>query len=409
MSLPPPPRYGTVSLAEVAPSLLTALGWPIRPPRQANPAGRRPPPGEGPAGPGLAAGDVLGLGPARKVCLVLLDGLGAHLLDAHRTAAPFLDAHRRGDLDAAFPTTTVTSLATLTTGRPAGEHGMVGPTVRITGSDRPANLLTWRLSGVGPTVELEEILVPEVVQPHPTVFEVATAAGLRPVVLGPGEHARSGLSRALVRAADHRPVSGARELVRIAAATLRERGRRFVYAYHGALDQIGHARGCAHPRWRRALTEADRMVAALSRRLPAGTLLVVTADHGMVDVGTDELVDVTDHHGLREGVRLLAGEPRCRHVHARPGAAGHVLAAWRELVGERMWVVSREQAIAAGWFGPRVVPAARRWIGDVVAVARTPVGIVDKRHDPSHREMTGHHGALTDAERLVPLVVVPPR
>ncbi len=49
---------------------------------------------------------------------------------------------------------------------------------------------------------------------------------------------------------------------------------------------------------------------------------------------------------------MLAGEPRARYVHAAPGAAADVLATWRETLGDRAWVVGRDEAVAAGVFGP---------------------------------------------------------
>jgi hypothetical protein len=105
-------------------------------------------------------------------------------------------------------------------------------------------------------------------------------------------------------------------------------------------------------------------------------------------------------------VRLIAGEPRARHVYTRPGAEKEVLATWREKLGDRMWVLSREEAISLGWFGPTVSDAARERIGDVLAAAYGPVGIVQPSVFSVEAMLIGHHGSLTEAEQLVPLVSV---
>jgi hypothetical protein len=135
--------------------------------------------------------------------------------------------------------------------------------------------------------------------------------------------------------------------------------------------------------------------------------MIVTGDHGMVEVLDEQKVEMGSHPELQEGVRLIAGEPRARYVYARPGAEADVLAAWDEVLGDRMWVVSREQAIGDGWFGPGVPDRVRPRIGDVIAAAREPVAVVQRESDGLMAALIGHHGSLTPAEQLVPLIVVP--
>ena len=106
--------------------------------------------------------------------------------------------------------------------------------------------------------------------------------------------------------------------------------------------------------------------------------MIVTGDHGMVEVLDEQKVDLGSHPELMEGVRMIAGEPRARYVYARPGAEDDVLAAWKDELSDRMWVVSREQAIADGWFGPGVPDRVRPRIGDVIAAAREPVAVVQR-------------------------------
>jgi uncharacterized protein (DUF2235 family) len=125
----------------------------------------------------------------------------------------------------------------------------------------------------------------------------------------------------------------------------------------------------------------------------------------MVDLSPSQRLDVADHPELKKGVRLLAGEARARYVYAMPGAEADVLATWRERLGNQMWVWSREQAIATGAFGPVVTAAAAERIGDVVAAAHVPIGIVERDVDPAQARLVGHHGSLTAAEQLVPLLV----
>ena len=164
-------------------------------------------------------------------------------------------------------------------------------------------------------------------------------------------------------------------LVAQAADALRGADRALVTVYHGQLDGTGHTFGASSDAWRYHLGHVDKLAEQLAAALPAGTPLYVTADHGMVDVGPDDRIDVDPLPALREGVALLGGEPRARHVYAEPGAAADVLAAWAEVIGDRAWVLPRDEAIGAGWFGP-VPDALAARIGDVVAAPAGPFAIV---------------------------------
>ena len=93
-------------------------------------------------------------------------------------------------------------------------------------------------------------------------------------------------------------------------------------------------------------------------------------------------------------------------LRAVPGAAADVLAVWREVLGDRMWVAGRDEAVAAGWFGPGVEPRVLGRIGDVVAAARDDIGIVATRSEPNETRMTGLHGSMAPVDQLVPLLEV---
>ncbi|MQA16302.1 MAG: alkaline phosphatase family protein [Pseudonocardiaceae bacterium] len=376
MSEPLLPRYGARSLPEVVPSLLAALG--------------------------VGGPNPLDVEPARSVCLLLLDGLGAELLGEHAAEAPVLASLAAGSepLTAGFPATTAASIASLGTGRPPGEHGITGYTFAAPGGVL-LNALTWCSHGDGAdAVDLRERAVPEQVQPYDTALQRAAGAGLDVRVLAPRVQRGSGLSRAALRGGDFRAVHALGDLAVGVLSALDGRG--FCYAYHGDLDLVGHLYGPGSPAWRLQLAHVDHLVASIVQRLPAGALLAVVADHGMVAL--DDPIDADAEPALREGVRGLAGDVRARHVYADPGAAADVLAAWSELLGDRAWVVSRDEAVAAGWFGPVDRRVAER-IGDAVVAARGGFGVLRRVAEPRESKMVGHHGSLTSAEQLVPFLL----
>ena len=378
---PPLPRYGEASLAEVAPSLLAALDVP----------GFRNP---------------LGVEPLRRACLLVVDGLGWELLLANRRAAPVLAAaaERGRPVTTGFPATTASSLASIGTGLAPGRHGLVGYTIALPGMERAFNCLRWSPYGLGGAKDLRDRVVPERIQPEPTAFEAAEADGVEVTLVGAGEYAASGFTRAALRGGGYWRTHSLGDQ---AAGALRGlgRGRRsLVYLYHPDLDRTGHVRGAGSEAWRMELAHVDRLVGQIAERLGGDAALFVTGDHGMVDLRPEQLVDLADRPELADGVRLLSGEARARHVHTRKGAAADVLAAWRGLLGHEMWVVGGEEAVAAGWFGPDVSDDARARIGDVVAAASGPIGVVQREVDPTQAALTGHHGSMTPAEQLVPFL-----
>ncbi len=373
------PRYGTRSLGELVPSLLRSLGV----------AGFANP---------------LAIEPAARVCLLLVDGLGWELLRANPGAAPFLNSIAQEPLTTGFPATTAASLSSLGIGVPPGEHGLVGYTMALPGYDRAFNTLTWSLYGVGPRVDLVNEVVPEAFQPIPTLAERAAAAGVRIHHLGPAFHEWSGLTRAIGRG-ERFHAADSLEAVAEGALRLLDAPRAFVFGYHPRLDAAGHVRGVASQAWKDELVAVDHAVRLMAEQLPSDSLLVITGDHGMVDLRPEERLDLADHPDLAAGVRILGGEARARYVGTEPGATADVLSAWRSKLGDRMWIWTPEEAIATGIFGPRVSDRARERIGDIVAAAHGRVGIVERNVDPAQARLNGHHGSLTAAEQLVPLLV----
>jgi hypothetical protein len=368
------PSYGESSLADLSASILASLT-------------------------DDAAANVLGLPETGRVCLLLIDGLGVELLRGHQAAAPFLAelAFNSRQLTAGAPSTTVTSIASVGTGLAPAVHGMLGYQVAIPGTGRLLNGLHW-----------PEDIDPGAWQPRPTIFERASESGVTAVHVASGAFRNSGLTRAALRGAEYRDANSLGALAALACDALGESDRALVCAYHGDLDGCGHGYGVSSLAWVNQLAHVDRLAEQIAANLPYGTVMYVSADHGMVNVGADERIDL-DAEGtpLRDGVALLGGEPRFRHVYTQQGAAEDVLATWREVLGERAWVLSREEAIKEGWFGPVDTPvsdaiAAR--IGDVVAACTGTWALVATKAEPLESSLVGMHGSLTSAEQLVPML-----
>ncbi|MEU2924084.1 nucleotide pyrophosphatase/phosphodiesterase family protein [Streptomyces sp. NPDC007251] len=376
----PLPEYGSGSLADLLPTVAAGMGVP-----------------------GMTA-TIPELTAADRVCVLLIDGLGWEQLRAHADEAPFLTSllgtSRGGTgrpLTAGYPATTAVSLASVGTGLPPGLHGLPGYAVRNPATGELMNQLRWQ-----PYTD------PRAWQPYPTVFELAHRAGVHAAQVTSPIFEHTPLTRiALSGGSFHGRLSG-EERMDLAAEQLAAGDRSLVYTYYSELDGAGHRYGVASDTWRGQLMYVDRLAQRLAEQLPPRSALYVTADHGMVDVPFDDehRIDVDTDWELRAGVALLGGEGRARHVYAVPGAEDDVLTVWREVLGEQFWVASRDEAIAAGWFGPRVDDRVYARLGDVVAAAHDDVLIIASEREPKESALVGNHGSMTPAEQLVPLLEV---
>jgi hypothetical protein len=335
----------------------------------------------------------LGIPFAKHVVVVLLDGLGHWQLDARRGHAPFLRSIEQGIVTAGYPTTTATSLGLFGTGQPAGQTGMMGYTVRNPATGTLANMVSWE--GAPPPAEW---------QPCESLLSLAAGRGLSITTLGKARFAGSGLTQAVLSGGDFVGAESLAERIELSAKAAREPG--FTYCYWGEIDAAGHKFGWASDPWVAALEDADRELRRLAALLPPGAELVITADHGMVDVTGAPRWDVAEHAVLREGVELIAGEPRALHVHLTdPGTAERTAARWQDYLGEHAAVATQQEAIATGLFG-QVDEAMRVRVGDVVVAMAGRATVVDSRTQTAQSlNLIGVHGSLTPEELQVPLLV----
>lgn len=378
---PVEPRYGRASLADVLPSAASALGLP----GFADPLGLRDQ-----------------LAGVRRVGILLIDGLGYHLLPELVGVAPTIAQICAGGLGqlsvltSGFPSTTPTSLVTLGTGAAPGAHGVLGFTVNIPGTSAVLNHIDWKGRPE-----------PGQWQPLPSMFSRAAAAGAAVTVVAPAAFKGSGLTDAAYRGARYRGIHDSFGLARQFLARLGHgRGPNLVYGYYAELDRVGHRYGVSSPPWLDEAAQVDRLLAAIVAGLPADATLLVTADHGQCNVPADQRFDVDSDPRLSAGVTVLAGEPRVRYLHTQAGARADVVAAWREVLAGQAWVVERDEVVAAGWFGP-VPPTHRDRIGDVVAACTGSAAIVASlREAPIVSRLVAYHGSFTAAEMEVPLMVI---
>lgn len=324
--------------------------------------------------------DVLAAG---RVVMLVIDGLGHDQLAARAALTPRLHAMCGGRIDTVAPSTTSSALTSITTGLSPGEHGIVG--YKMWAAGEVVNMLRWT-SMAG---DVSERLDPIDVQP------VEPFLGLGPPVVSSRDFARSSFTRAHLRGSEYRGFALPSSIpVEVRAAL--DGGARFVYAYYDGIDKIAHITGLgAH--YDAELAYVDHLVGAVLDALPSGVALVVTADHGQVQVGADVGTIAPEVLALAD---VVSGEPRFVWLHARGERHDDLLAAACEQHGHEAWVRPVDQVLDERWLGSATA-AARARLGDVAIVARgTRALVVDVDSAP---RLQSRHGSLTPAEIHVPL------
>lgn len=376
------------------------------------------------------------------IVMVLVDGLGWQMLRERAGHTPNL---RRLLADSDYlhtcaPSTTAAALTTLATGVYPGAHAMVGYAVRdpllrghlgaghVPGPGDVFDLITFKNSSHDPLTW----------QSVPTLIERANAkanAGCGPqlgaVSIGRSKFAGSGLSLAAWRGFKHIGVDALDQRPYQAYRAIKE-GAKLVYLYVGELDHAGHNHGWHSDKWLEALEALDAMVGQLFRRLPAGTRIVLTADHGMVDTERHHRIDLAKEKELAKDVVAVAGESRFLQLYvaddvASAPAAGSpglgvagprgdggvvensgreelaqsVAKRWAEFLGDRaIWVGTDPSPL----MGP-LSPGARAAVGDVLVALNDNWTVVDSRVQSFHAtQLIGVHGSLTPVELEVPLI-----
>ena len=388
---------GALHLSAVLPALTAAIGHPVPTAVHPNPK---------------AAQDALGLPDAQSAIVVLVDGLGYWNLAMRLGHAPYMrslmrDGANRRAIATCAPSTTVAAMASFGTGTCPGLTGMAGYTQLDPASGRLIQLIQFKdplLPKANSRTVLPPMVPPQDLQREPTIFEALAAQNVRVTSCGLAKFKDSPLTEAALRGSNYVAKVTPRDRVLAAARAAREPG--LTYLYIRDADKVGHNYGWDSEQWVGAFERIDAQLGLLKRSAPKGTLIVIVADHGMVQTDMDQRIDIAEDSTLAQGVRLVGGEPRSVMLYAENDEDPQALASrWHERLGERALVRTRQQAIADGLFGPvcdRVVPM----IGDVIVQAAGAVTIVDSRtQNDKATHLPSVHGSQTMLEMDIPCLI----
>ncbi len=322
---------------------------------------------------------------SNQVVLLVLDGLGYKQYCRYKHLLPSIADFTENVISTVFPTTTATALTSITTGTTPGEHGIVGYKIRV--GTQTLNALRWTTES-GPA---SDVIDPQLFQP------IVPFNGESPTVVSPAGFATGGFTAAHLRHSNYAGYWMASSIAAEIGDALRT-GNSFVYAYYDGLDKIGHIKGFG-PHYEAELRQINHIVQSVVEELPRGAALVITADHGMVQIG-ENLTEISpDILNMSTGV---SGEARFVWLHAKEGRVKDVIDAASEAHGDIATVFPVEALVDNSWFGRDISETARARLGQVALVVHSETAlVVDKKSGPN---LVARHGSITDEEKLVPLL-----
>ncbi len=357
--------------------------------------------------PGCSLLDEAALETPQHLVFLLLDGLGDALLSQHGNAAGPLCQNRIGQLHSVFPSTTSAAISTVLTARPPAEHGILAWHMHLNQNEDIYTTLLGRyrnLSDKRPPGERE------LYRATPMLNRVRQRCQIvQPQFLVDSPFTQRHLGAAKITGA-----ANIKQLFGHLRHTVQQGGRSYTYAYWPSLDSIGHKSGAGSAEWRQSLREIEAALADfLARSEAANFKLVVTADHGMVNVGSEGVLPFAEHKDLAACLATpLAGEPRSVFCNVKPKQLEAFDQICVERYSDELINVPTEDLFASGLFGPRLdgqpVPAeilARA--GNRVLLLQGKRAWTDTLPHESLGDMVGVHGGLHPEEVQVPLIMTP--
>lgn len=379
-------------LSAILPACASALGYDLPTPVHPHPR---------------ADQEALGIPDARSILVVLVDGLGFHNLDERKGHAPFLRSLLKQKVNSrpistCLPSTTPVAMAAFGTGTAPGLTCMTAYKQLNAEEDLVCQL-----------IQFINTPQPEDLQRIPTIFERLVSAGVRVSAPGMAKFQGSGLTRAALRGPDY--IVGRTMADRVKAAILCSRQPGLTYFYIPDVDKAGHEYGVDSDQWVAALEKTDKALSLIRQNLPVGTVMVVTADHGMINSDPHSRIDIAQEPVLRKGIRLVAGEPRNRMLYVygetrqeKDAQAEEVAARYRAFLGNLVQVFLKEEAIGRGFYGPPdlVTDRAREILGDVIVLAQGSTTLVDTRYETDQAtRLPSVHGSNSQREEGIPFLL----
>lgn len=330
----------------------------------------------------------------KSACVILVDGLGSANIEFRAGHAPTIASQLKLDesIFCGFPSTTVASLASFSTGTRSGKHGMVGYQVFDQERGVSVNLLTG----------IADLADAKFWQPTATVSELAKDLGVPVYFVGPAEYEGSGFTNATMRGSKYVAGKSIEDRFKLATKLLNSAEANLVYLYVPELDQKAHAHGFKSGQWVEKLEDLDSALRNFLPSVPNNCGVILTADHGIIDVKPERHVYL-DELPLSNLV-AVGGDPRVLFLYFENHDFADQKSKIQGFLGKNAYVAEADELVAAGWFG-EVEKFARDRMPDLFLISITEIALYHRKYAKTKSlQMIGQHGSISADEIKVPLL-----
>ena len=336
----------------------------------------------------------LGLPKKRSVCVILIDGLGSLNLKASGAHAGFLNSQTSVPASCFFPATTATSIVSFATAKPPWKTGFIGYQI----FDRAAGVRRNLLNG------WESIEAAKQFQTLETLSEKAISTSVEFHTVAPSAYRDSGFTAATMRGSKFHGTRSIEERFDKAKELLKDSQEKIVYLYVPELDQLAHAQGWKSQAWLNQLEGIDGYIAKLYADLGKANGIIVTADHGIVDVPRTSHIYIDEFLGEDE-LLDVGGDTRALFLYLKhQDAAESTMIKLEGEVGASCYVVTPSMLVDAGFWQENKFPDL---MPELVVMAKKEVALYHRAFAKKKSlEMIGHHGSISQQEMSIPLIAL---
>lgn len=324
----------------------------------------------------------------KNVVIMLFDGMGDAILNKHADSCEFLRQNERDIISSVFPPTTTAATTTMVSGLSPIEHGWLGWALRF--KDINKNVCLFPNTEAMTNLPAAEYNVAEKYLGYQSVFERI-------------RQATDGKVRAeFISAFSDNKAETLEEIIEKTKELCDAPGRKYIYTYYKQPDFDMHAFGTEHEKVEGHIRAINAEVKRLSESVE-DTLIIVTADHGLIDVDWDFLPEYPDIWDCLESIPVI--EMRGMTLFVKEGKEEQFVSAFNKHFADDYELMTTEQALSLGIFGDgEKHPLMDDLLGQFIAVAKGKRSIaVSERTD---RVFKAAHAGTTDDEYKVPFIVI---
>lgn len=323
----------------------------------------------------------------KNVVVMLFDGMGDAIIKRNLNSQSFFSRNQRGVISSVFPPTTTAATTTMVSGLSPIEHGWLGWTLHF--EDINKNVCLF------PNIEY-------LTDEKAAEFDVATKyLGYKSVFEKIEEGSCGRVKASNVSAYSDFKADSVDRICDIVQELCEDEQRRYIYTYYKNPDFKMHEYGVGHEIVRKEMEYIECKVNELCDKLN-DTLVIVTADHGLIDIEWKNLRDYPDIWDCLSDVPTV--EARALTFFVKEGREEEFENAFNKHFSNDYELMTKERALSFGIFGNGTPhPMVDRVLGEYIAVAlgKTTINVSDK---PPFFVAT--HAGTTPEEYDVPFIVI---